>query len=102
VLRQVSGFKLSSLEHLSALKSFDGKTTLAQLMVQQVGAKHHACCIRVSCLSSLSVTRSQLGAQTRASLLDDLSQCTPASLIDVNHLVETSLSWAARLEHAVV
>ncbi len=33
---QVGGFKLSSLEHLSALKSYDGKTTLAQLMVQQV------------------------------------------------------------------
>ena len=35
-MRQVGGFKLSSLEHLSALKAYDGKTTLVQLMVQQV------------------------------------------------------------------
>jgi hypothetical protein len=39
---QVSGFKLSSLQDLSALKSYDGKTTLAQLMVQQVCLVHHA------------------------------------------------------------
>ncbi len=103
----MAGFKLGSLQHLTALKSYDGKTTLAQLMVQQVCAQHHASIVRrsgcrLACLLSRRVTQLQLGAQTRALLLADLSLCTPASLVDVAHMVETSLSWATRLEHAVV
>jgi hypothetical protein len=35
-LPQVSGFKLSSLEHLCTLRAYDGITTLTQLMIQQV------------------------------------------------------------------
>jgi hypothetical protein len=38
---QVAGFKICSLDHLVSLKSYDGKTTLGQLMVQQVCHTHN-------------------------------------------------------------
>ena len=101
---QVSGFKLSSLQDLSALKSYDGKTTLAQLMVQQACPAHHSFQSRAlfKSIYLLSVTSRQLGMQCRDSLVADLSLCAPASLIDVKCLLETSSSWSSRLEQAVV
>lgn len=44
----------------------------------------------------------QLGAAWRTSLLDDLSLCTAASLINTRNLLDNSTSWGSRVEQAVV
>ncbi len=93
---QVRGFKLGSLEHLSALKSYDGKTTLAQLMVVQVTPESQ------QLHAQTVLTSTQLGAQCTCSLIDDLSQCASAALINVHHLLETCATWGSRVEHAVL
>jgi hypothetical protein len=85
------------LDHLVSLKSYDGKTTLGQLMVQQVCHTHngnHKC--------HVSLPSKQLGAAWRTSLLDDLSLCTAASLINTRNLFDNSTSWGGRVEQAVV
>ena len=94
--QQVKGFKLSSLEHLSALKAYDGKTTLAQLMVLQVTQDLQL--LRLN----RALTFAQLGTQCRSSLLEDLSACTSAALINVPHLLETSGMLGVRVEQAVL
>jgi hypothetical protein len=48
------------------------------------------------------MTSKQLGAAWRTSLLDDLSLCTAASLINVSNLLDNSSSWGIRVETAVL